>query len=96
MDAKQVKAMFAAQDAVKHMRNYGLHIVGTPTGKFYFVGNVPCALGFVSKDGEPVSDQFVQDQLLLPSAARSIKTRVFDSFQEAQDAANELGIRTSN
>jgi ABC-type lipoprotein export system ATPase subunit len=75
---------------------YGLHIVATPTGKFYFVGNVPTALGFVSKDGNAVTDQYIQDQLMLPSAYRSIKTRVFDTHDAAQAAASELGIRISN
>jgi hypothetical protein len=76
--------------------NYGLHIVGTPTGKFYFVGNVPNALGFVGKDGEPVSDEFVRDQLMLPSAYRSIKSRVWDTYEEAKQAAEALGFRVSN
>jgi hypothetical protein len=76
--------------------NYGLHIVGTPTGKFYFVGNVPYALGFVAKDGSPITDEYVRDQLMLPSAYRSITSRVWDTFEAAREAAAELGVRVSN
>lgn len=78
------------------MTRYGLHIVGTPTGKFYFVGNVPMALGFVGKDGDAVSDEYIRDQLMLPSAYRSIKTRVWDTFEAAREAAEAIGIRVSN
>jgi hypothetical protein len=64
--------------------NYGLHIIETPSGRFTFVGSVPYQLGFTGKDGQTVSDAYISNQLLLPSAYRSIKTRSFESREAAE------------
>ena len=68
-----------------------LNVIKNPNETFSFVGRVPCKLGFVTRAGNMVTDEEVQNQLLLPANYRSIKSRVFMSEIEAWDEAARLG-----
>ena len=79
--------------------NLGLHVIKNPNGTYSFVGRVPYELGFTHKDGRHLTKEdysFVSDQLRLPSNARAIKTRVFQSNVAAAMIASELGYRVES
>jgi ABC-type lipoprotein export system ATPase subunit len=74
------------------MKNIGLHLIQNPSGTFGFVGRVPCQLGFVTKNGNMVSAEEVESQLMLPASYRTIKSRSFVSEDEAWKEAARLGF----
>lgn len=70
----------------------GLHLIQNPSGTFSFVGSVPCKLAYVTKDGNFVTDEEVKSQMRLPANYRTIKSRVFQSQDEAWTEAARLGF----
>jgi len=75
-----------------HESEYGeLSLIKNPNETYSFVGSVPCKLGFVTKAGNMVTYEEVQNQLMLPGNCRTIKTRVFQSEDEAWREAARLG-----
>lgn len=76
---------------------YQLNLIQNPSGTYSFVGSVPCQLGFVTKAGNMVTNEEVESQLRLPASYRTIKTRVFQSENEAWFEATRLGyIKSEN
>lgn len=73
----------------------GLHIIQNPAGTFHFVGSVPCVLAYVSKDGAAVCPVVVQSEMRLPSKFRTIKTRIFTTREDAEQAAKNAGFEVS-
>lgn len=73
----------------------GLHIIQNPAGSFSFVGSVPCALAYVSKDGGAVCPVVVQNEMRLPSKFRTIKARTFTTREDAEQAAKTAGFEVS-
>ena len=73
------------------MRNLGLHLLENPNGTYSFVGSVPVKLAYVTKAGNFVTEQEVENQLMLPASYRTIKTRIFQSKDEAWLEAARLG-----
>lgn len=76
---------------------YQLSLIQNPSGTYSFVGSVPCQLGFVTKAGNMVTNEEVESQLRLPANYRTIKTRVFQSENEAWSEAARLGyVKSEN
>lgn len=73
------------------MRNLGLHLLENPNGTYSFVGSVPAKLAYVTKAGNFVTEQEVENQLMLPASYRTIKTRTFQSKDDAWIEAARLG-----
>lgn len=71
---------------------YGLHVIEYPNGGFGFVGSVPAQLAYVSKEGESISNELIEKQMRLPASYRSIKTRSWNTKQDAIEAAKQLGF----
>lgn len=69
----------------------GLHLRQNSNGTYSFVGSVPIKLAFVTKAGNFVDEDEVTRQLRLPASYRTIKTRVFNSEDEAWLEARRLG-----
>lgn len=74
------------------MKNLGLHVIEYPSGRFGFVGSVPSKLAYVTKAGNFVTDAEVEANMRLPASARMIKTRSFESADEAWLEAARLGF----
>lgn len=73
-----------------------LNIIQNPAGTYHFVGQVPVQLGWVHLDGSPIErGNLIDEQLVLPSKYRSIKTRVFKTHQDAYNAATDLGFEVA-
>lgn len=68
------------------MPNLGLHLIKNPAGTYSFAGRVPWNLGYIASDATEV-----KRQLMLPSAYRTIKCRVFTSIAGAIAVAKDLG-----
>ena len=70
-----------------------LHVNRTPTGLWAFVGRVPVALGYMMKDGSPVTDQIARGIAHCgPGLYRDrIQPRTWLTADLARAAALELG-----
>lgn len=71
--------------------SYSLHVIENPNGTYSFVGSVPNKLAYVTKAGNTVTDDEVISQMRLPTSYRTIKSRVFQSQDEAWQEAARLG-----
>jgi hypothetical protein len=70
--------------------------VKSPTGRWYIAGwKIPSSLAYVGRHGEPLHPEYIRKQLMLPSAFRAIRTRTWDTEEDALEAIAEfekLGI----
>lgn len=87
--------------AMKMISNLGLNIIKYPSGKFGFVGHVPVELAYMHSDGsEPTETEYlVISRSSNPAIAcklYGIKTRVFESEQDARNAATRAGFEVIN
>lgn len=75
--------------------NLGLHLDQYPSGRWGFSGSVPGILAYTDKAGNPVSDEFIKRQLMLPGSPkiRQIVTRTWETKEDALKAATELGFK---
>ena len=77
--------------------NLGLHTIQYPSGKWGFVGSVPLCLSYEKKDGSPITKKEIADLAQTNNPAMTAKSygiirRVFDSEDEAKNAAREHGF----
>ena len=77
---------------------YELAILEYKTGKFGFVGSVPMILAFEIDDSISLAEyeNYVDNQMRLPSKFRTIKNRRFDTKQDALNAAKDLNIEVNH
>lgn len=78
--------------AMKIIGNMGLNVIKYPSGKFGFVGRVPMELAYIKADGTTPSESECKQIAESSNPAMvcksfGIKTRVFDTEQEARDTA---------
>ena len=72
------------------MRDLGLHVLKSPSGRWYFAGRVPIALAMVRKsdNGIPTAEEVALDQRMPGSPKyRRLAMRTFESEAEARAAA---------
>jgi hypothetical protein len=79
----------------------GLHVIKFPSGKFGFVGSVPVILAYIHEDGHTPTPSEFQDivQSSFPAMTMKtygIKTRVFETEQEARFTAARAGFAVEN
>lgn len=88
-------------NAMHIIRNLGLNVMRYPSGKYGFVGRVPADLAYVKQDGStPTEDEcreVAQASFRAMVCKRlGIKTRVFETEQQARDAAKAAGYSIVN
>ena len=86
------------QQAMRVLGGLGLHVTQYPSGRWGFVGRVPAELAYQHADGSIPTESEQRDiaQSSLPAMtckAYGIKTRVFETEQQARFAAARAGYQ---
>lgn len=68
------------------------HVFQYPSGKWGFVGRVDCRLTWQNKDGTPLTAADATRLVRLSNPGMAYKVKVYNSRQDAIDAANVLGV----
>lgn len=66
-------------------------LIQYPTGRWGFVGSVDARLAYVAKDGSTPTKKMLQDALTFGPNLAGVKTRAWNTKEEALQAAKELG-----
>lgn len=76
----------------------GAYLIQFPSGRWGFRGRVPIALSYTYKDGSPLSDEDVRNvqQHGAGLFKKRIQNVVFETAEDALDAAREIGIEPEN
>jgi len=87
--------------AMRMLGNLGLHVIKYPSGKYGFVGRVPAVLAYIHDDGTCPTNSECKDiheagRPALVLKRYGIKTRVFDTEQEARFAAVRAGFEVQS
>jgi hypothetical protein len=93
--------MSELQQAMKILKNMGLNVMKYPSGKYGFVGRVPAELAYIHADGSALTPSEQKDIAESQSPALTckkygIKTRVFETEQQARFAATRAGFEVIN
>lgn len=75
--------------------NYGLHILKNNDNTYSFFGTVPTELAYVKADGSPFESEELYRELKLPEEQRSIKFRVWSTYEDALNEAIKLNYEIS-
>jgi len=71
----------------------GLHVLKNPAGTYSFVGSVAVELGWLNKDGTPLTPKQAKEVARANNPGMIAKTRVFKTEKEAFKAAKKLGYK---
>ena len=87
--------------AMRIVKGFGLNVIQWPSGRFGFFGRVPAQLAYVKADGSEVPDAELREvsQSSFPAMTckrYGIKTRGFDTEEQARDAAKAAGFEIDN
>ena len=67
-----------------------LNLIETPNGRFHFVGNVPASLALMRKDGQPLTDEDIENGRHVGVEIARLKTRSWpDKYSALADAVRE-------
>lgn len=71
---------------------YELTIIQSPGGRWILVGTGPATAFYTGADGAEVSAQLIDSQMRLPASYRTIKTRAFESADDAFEYLKAKGL----
>ena len=70
-----------------------IHLISNPAGRYHFVGfGIPATLCYTMEDGSPVTKAAMKIVQHVGSAIAPVKSRMFDTADEAVEAAKEFNI----
>lgn len=75
--------------------SYGLHILKNNDNTYSFFGTVPTELAYVKVDGRSFESKELSLQLKLPEQYRSVKFRVWSTYEDALNEAIRLNYKVS-
>ena len=72
-------------------------VIRYPSGRWGFVGSVDARLAFIGADGhEPTADELRRVALVGLGIVKSVKTRAWDTREEAIAAAEAIGLEVTS
>ena len=73
------------------MAIYQSNIIETPSGKYVWVGSVDYRLAYIKKDGEEITQGFINNAVHLGHDwGQQVKRRIFETREDAEAAAAKL------
>lgn len=70
-------------------------IIHYPSGRWGFVGSVDARLAYESNDGNPATEEELENARSFGPRVAGVKTRTWATKEEAEKAAADLGLEVS-